>query len=74
MLDLINKAKDYLSLVGPILIFGIAIISTWSIIKWSKRVALASKEVFSSPFSVLFFLVILSLLGFFYFKYVSPLL
>ena len=72
MIEILNKLTGWLKLVGPLIIFITTLLATASMIRWGKKTKVAFKEIFSEPGNVIFFIILLGLGLFFWFKLISP--
>ncbi len=57
MLDLFKQAKNILNAVLPLTILLIAVLTTWGLVKWGKRISEAFKGLFESPERIIFLLI-----------------
>lgn len=72
VVNLLEMLKSSMRIIGPLAVFAVAIILCWSLIKWTKTLGQAMKELAESPFSFLFAMVVVAILMFVYFSYIDP--
>ena len=71
-MDLIIKAKDILGIVAPIATFALAVLVSWGIVKWLRRLGVAFKGLSESQASIVFLIVVVALFLYMYYKHIAP--
>lgn len=72
-MQIIEKGMSIIQIVGPIVVFAIAVLTAWGMIKWGKNMGLAFKEFAESPLNFVFAIIIIAAFLYMYFKLVVPL-
>lgn len=73
-MQVIEQAKNILQAFLPLVVFMIAVLTTWGIVKWGTRISEAFKGLFESPERIVLLMVVMGVFLWIYFKYISPLL
>jgi len=72
MVKVANQILNILKIFSPFLTLIITVVFAAGVIKWTKRVGSAFKEITSNPGSFLFWLIIVALTFWLFFKYLYP--
>lgn len=71
-MQVIELVADTLKYFGPLIALAAGVLTAWSLYKWARRLGVASKEMFKSPISAFFTLLMVGLFLWFYFTKLAP--
>lgn len=73
-MDILNQVLDILKIFAPLAVLFFALITAYSVLKWTGNIKDSIKEITKSPASFIFGLIVIVLFFWIFFTYINPIL
>lgn len=73
-MSIIKTILDIVKTIAPLAAVAFAILVSWGVVKWSKRLNGAVKGMSESPITFIFMIGVIVACLFIYFKYLAPII